>query len=90
MVSHWLGVVAAALLFHALGSFQDGLSSRANGVGYWSWHIPGWLRRDAVIAIWYVIYGVPWWALPLLGVGHAVLHNIVYSWTSKNRWRFDK
>lgn len=47
-------ILIASLLFRIVRSFHDGISLRAPGVGWWSWHIVNWLGRDVLLAYAYI------------------------------------
>lgn len=79
---------------------QDGLSDRAivDGVmvGWWSWHVAGWICRDLMQLYLLVMLGkslgmrrlrdlrwLPWLALHA-GINY-LLHNFVYWWVVAHR-----
>lgn len=90
--------IGMGLLFRIPSDIQDGLSLRNVGVGWYSWHLFGWLPRDVVQAIWTLYASFKTTAkLKIIGkdavmyaafnfVVSAVLsfflHDFLYTWTS--------
>lgn len=91
------------LAFRAPSTMQDALSERAWGVGFWSWHILGWLVRDLVQAVfvgwcgWRACRDEEWKRallvlmlfLSINALASYFAHNALYEWTVLNRWRFN-
>lgn len=92
------------LTFRAPSTMQDALSERAWNVGWWSWHILGWLTRDLVQVLlvgwygWRACQDIEWKKalvifvifLSINALASYFVHNALYEWTVLNRWRFNQ
>jgi len=78
--------IALGVAVYSIGSLHAGLSNRAYPVGWWSWHAVNWLRRDVLVAAWYIFWvKVGWVDLILLAFLHLVFHESIYRWAVKHR-----
>lgn len=97
----FIGCLLMAVLLMRISAIQDGLSERAvvDGatVGWWSWHLFGWLARDVVQVILLYLAGrfliLRGWITWLAWYGfHAglqwLLHLILYGFAVQNRQLF--
>ena len=104
LLRYFLLATLLGLLFRAPSSFRDGLSERALEVGWWAWHLWGWLARDIPQAIFIFaasvracsragVIGKPGMAYVggVLVINAALsfwLHEWLYALAVTNRWRF--
>lgn len=92
-------VIALLSLFLRVASdFRDGLSERALLVGWWSWHIIGWMARDfwQVLFIWFGAFWLAairalnrWqltaWSYLIAAISSWFIHRWLYAFAVEHR-----
>ena len=95
-----LFAIAFGIFFRTFGDMQDGLSWRNSLVGWWSWHVVGWMARDVWQAVFIVYISIKTLMKENIVGKNAVLyiafnlfvsvvmsffwHGFIYEWTLKN------
>lgn len=103
-IKFYFFVVIGSQVLRVASDLRDGLSERASGVGFWSWHLLGLLSRDAIqlsaiiiaLILFYVkisfygrkAYGEAFAVIIVSAIVSILVHDYLYAWGVANRELF--